>query len=530
MGQINRMFRCRVVYTLFVLAVLMVGNCMVDMDMVYAKSTKTPVNKKVESVVLTPKYDKAKGLYGYVDAKGAWVIPPKYRKAKNFSEGLAAVAIDRQSSHVGYIDSSDKMVIEAKFFEGSEFRNGKAVVSLEQKACVIDKKGSVVVKTPYYLNYFEDKKEYLALIKDKNDGSEGALIGLITNTGEVIKPQFKSLMNNLYGFVVMYKDETTNPDVRETFVLANNKLISFKGRFVSASEGIGLFEYVTTADAESDVLRQSPLLRYGYITAEGKVLDKYKDYMGTEYEFVEARPFSEGIAAVAVNDVDKKPKYYDRWAYLKADGTWLRQTDMNKAGDFKDGVAWIDSMIDGYGYIDKANEWVIEPFELGFKPAKVDAEYESAHYLERLTADEYKFVVEESKKIVNTIVKPSMTDRQKLEAIYGYITAKVRYDHENYGANNIPRASYSLYGALKYNISVCEGYSELLDFLLLLSGVESEILVGTINSSGIGHAWNVVTLEGKTYNVDATWDEGKAKSKWMFYLKDDAFMRENRTW
>lgn len=51
-------------------------------------------------------------LYGYIDKSGKEVIPPQFRDAGNFSEGLAPVFIDGK---IGFIDKTGKFAIKPKF-------------------------------------------------------------------------------------------------------------------------------------------------------------------------------------------------------------------------------------------------------------------------------------------------------------------------------------------------------------------------------------------------------------------------------
>ena len=49
--------------------------------------------------------------YGYVDTSGAMVIPPQFRGAFDFSEGLAAVAVmGNGATKWGYIDKTGKVI------------------------------------------------------------------------------------------------------------------------------------------------------------------------------------------------------------------------------------------------------------------------------------------------------------------------------------------------------------------------------------------------------------------------------------
>lgn len=61
------------------------------------------------------------GRFGYVDAGGRFVIPPRFNAARNFFEGLAAV---EQDGKWGYIDPRGAFVIEPRFEWAFDCRSG----------------------------------------------------------------------------------------------------------------------------------------------------------------------------------------------------------------------------------------------------------------------------------------------------------------------------------------------------------------------------------------------------------------------
>ena len=105
-------------------------------------------------------------------------------------------------------------------------------------------------------------------------------------------------------------------------------------------------------------------------------------------------------------------------------------------------------------------------------------------------------------------------DYTKIKTIYDYICANVAYDEEHVDdVNYLPM--FSAYAALMDGKAVCQGYATLLYRMLLMAGVDNRVIVG--DSSGVGHAWNIVQLGGFYYNLDSTWDAGMAE--YEFFLK-----------
>lgn len=87
------------------------------------------------------------GLYGYIDSTGQVIIPPKYKSAGEFSEGLAPV---RENGYYGYIDESGKYVISPQYDYAEKFINGFAKINNNGNANVIDISGEkkILIKCP----------------------------------------------------------------------------------------------------------------------------------------------------------------------------------------------------------------------------------------------------------------------------------------------------------------------------------------------------------------------------------------------
>ncbi len=75
---------------------------------------------------------------GFLDTQGRWAISPRFMFASDFSEGLAAVALDQDLFSSGYIDHTGKWIIKPRFYKATSFRNGRAIVSifLKKKECL----------------------------------------------------------------------------------------------------------------------------------------------------------------------------------------------------------------------------------------------------------------------------------------------------------------------------------------------------------------------------------------------------------
>jgi hypothetical protein len=110
------------------------------------------------------------GKYGFLNADGKEVVPPKYGTVEGFSEGLAAVESD---SGWGFVDTEGKEVIPPTFVGvGDEFHEGR--VSFEERRETkhgpkflkgyLDKTGRIVIPAKFDLAW--DFDEGLAIIAE----------------------------------------------------------------------------------------------------------------------------------------------------------------------------------------------------------------------------------------------------------------------------------------------------------------------------------------------------------------------------
>ncbi len=123
------------------------------------------------------------------------------------------------------------------------------------------------------------------------------------------------------------------------------------------------------------------------------------------------------------------------------------------------------------------------------------------------------------------------TTYQKVQAIYNWITANVKYD---YSHMNDPTywPQYTAYAAAVQKKAVCQGYANLFYRLANDAGVDCRIITGkAYNDDGTAdHAWNIVRMEdGKYYCLDATWDAGLKPEKYEYFLKGlTSFSKDHR--
>ncbi len=78
---------------------------------------------------------------------------------------------------------------------------------------------------------------------------------------------------------------------------------------------------------------------------------------------------------------------------------------------------------------------------------------------------------------------------------------------------------FSSYGAIVDGQAVCEGYSKAMMLLLNLAGVESTTIRG--EGESVRHMWNLVSIGGNWYHLDATWDDDDEEYSYDFFNLSD---------
>ncbi|MBQ9687231.1 MAG: lasso peptide biosynthesis protein [Oscillospiraceae bacterium] len=112
----------------------------------------------------------------------------------------------------------------------------------------------------------------------------------------------------------------------------------------------------------------------------------------------------------------------------------------------------------------------------------------------------------------------STSDFEKVQTIYDYVCANVRYDYVHVKHPTAALRS-TAYSALKWHTATCQGYSVLLYRMLRMAGLNARIVTGSTSEDSF-HAWNLVELDGQHYQLDATWDAGE--ESYACFLKGTA--------
>lgn len=119
--------------------------------------------------------------------------------------------------------------------------------------------------------------------------------------------------------------------------------------------------------------------------------------------------------------------------------------------------------------------------------------------------------------IIKDLKLNGASDYAKVKKIHDYLINLAIYDNS--------QRRYSAYNLLCEKTAVCEGYALAAYRLFTDVGLDCRIISGT--GDGEPHAWNIVKVNGKWYNIDLTWDDpvtntGVQLLKYDYFLKNDA--------
>lgn len=121
---------------------------------------------------------------------------------------------------------------------------------------------------------------------------------------------------------------------------------------------------------------------------------------------------------------------------------------------------------------------------------------------------------------MTTLQLNGLSEAKKIIKIHDYIC-----NHVDYAYNSKEEQIYTAYGALCTGKAVCQGYAVLFYRLCKEAGLSVRIISGTGN--GGPHAWNIVRIGNKYYNMDCTWDGQDAATYNEFLLKSEADFRDH---
>ncbi len=142
----------------------------------------------------------------------------------------------------------------------------------------------------------------------------------------------------------------------------------------------------------------------------------------------------------------------------------------------------------------------------------------------RETAAQSAYVHKRVAAALKQITTQGMNDHLKVKAIHDWVVRTLKYD--------TTLSKFTAYEGLKTGSTVCQGYALLTYDMLKQAGFETTIVEGYVR--GQAHAWNMVKLDGKWYQLDTTWDDPVPDlgdhGVTTYYLVSDQQLKQDHTW
>ena len=121
--------------------------------------------------------------------------------------------------------------------------------------------------------------------------------------------------------------------------------------------------------------------------------------------------------------------------------------------------------------------------------------------LEYCTAQDVAAMQVKLDQLVDQANTLCQTDLEKVFYVHEWLVQNIAYDREH--LSDDVQDDHNLRGALLEGTSVCDGYAKTYALTLRKLGITGVL----VTSKDIGHAWNMVELDGNWYQVDCTWDD-----------------------
>ncbi len=260
-------------------------------------------------------YDRPSNKWGFLNAEGAVVIPPKYDQVSGFKEGLAPVNFE---GRWGYIDQNDSIVIPFTFRAAWQFQDGIArIIDFAGTPCMIFREGTQICHADFTELY--DFSEGMAVFQ------HGIVYGFIDTTGDVIiQPRFEQAWR--------FENGTARVMVQE-----KQGLINKAGEFIVRAE----YDKVYIPSSQRILVKQAG--KYLFLNMQG-------DRVGASY--LNATSYFGDIAAVAnengwhLIDLQERPLTDAYFAHIRP------------AGEGR----WIARLVDLFAVLD-TNGIVLTPFQ-----------------------------------------------------------------------------------------------------------------------------------------------------------------------
>ncbi|WP_338763439.1 WG repeat-containing protein [Bernardetia sp. ABR2-2B] len=319
------------------------------------------------NIVIPPKFIQAgnfsnqlaeariKGLYGYINKKGAFEIKPQFEFALPFNEERAVVYQDARPL---VIDKKGKIIIDnPNFAHISNFENNLALITTSTgKKGFVDTKGDLVIDTVFSsVRNFEDGLAIVYGISPKNEETTSK-IGVIDKNGKFIVPYGKYTDINSFneGYAIAEKEEGEN---------SKKIILNKKGKVVFEyieKNHISMGDYVNSGVIKMSMYKHMKKENTGVSFTTEKKYIGYMDLNGNifidDIQHKYGEEYSENRTFVS------KGSSYHKYYILNEKGERVTDEVFAKVANegFKNGFAVVEKNA-RWGIIDREGKFVVEP-------------------------------------------------------------------------------------------------------------------------------------------------------------------------
>ena len=170
--------------------------------------------------------------------------------------------------------------------------------------------------------------------------------------------------------------------------------------------------------------------------------------------------------------------------------------------EYKDCLNDVDNVSNDQNLLSNINNYV--PVYNSFQ--NIETEFDTLGKVDIIIRHSYtkKQITELEDKvntILNSTIKDTMTNEDKIKAIHDYIINNTKYDKDRSDNTVKLYNSDTAYGALIEHYAICGGYSDSMKLFLDKLGIENYKI------SSENHIWNLVKLNNEWFHLDLTWDD-----------------------
>jgi len=134
-----------------------------------------------------------------------------------------------------------------------------------------------------------------------------------------------------------------------------------------------------------------------------------------------------------------------------------------------------------------------------------------------------------AEQILDSQIQSNMTDMEKAEVLFSYVTETVKYDDRYYSdPNNMPYASRTSLGAIKEHMAICGGYANMVKLLFEKAGIPCNTVSGSY--FGENHMWNIALINGQWLWCDATAGRGSSIKYGLRHFALESLDETQYTW